>query len=1130
MAQAAQYDTLQSVTVESVADVGPRGGQDVSDSEADERRLGSTRRAVWSRRALSATAAAFCVGAAALGWSGTRHAAPAVAPVDATVGLQEVLAAAPSPPTVSQELFGSALDEFSAFDTDEDGVVSLAGENLSFSDFGRMTSEDKQETIAKHGPENTAVEEEVTLAREELNRTAVVVDDGAPLRPTYRPTPQGRAIAVELYTFGAPATTQKGVYNPAAPGGCFPGLRIATQTRHFEVGTDNFRVKTDPVPSILDFAYKHALMDYMSAWQGNDKSNNITDCMFFFGEQARLKDTPKWDNFWWLNGHMIYPGVLRFQAEAPHNAPKYVGSPDDLPLMDRRLDAAPPSASNAAVFSKPYYDLTTQEKVQRAALMAHLTFLTYFLPHQIDMDTPKIGWTFVGIANAATDEGAASGLVGMEIGSVVADSNAGNLLQTVDSFTDGFGDHAILMQHKTTLQCVLSFEGSNLKDVKDWLSNLDFFSKDFCGFGQTHLGFRAKLYRMLGGIDYRQSIHRQLSGCSSITVTGHSLGGAQAELFAACANNALEHGQPGYIDSRLFVMPKGEPRPLVSWFSDKAPGYFIKNRGNNFCIDVAGTAQTTYRSRVLFYPCETPTSAFSLDQQWEFQPDGFVVSVLNSLCLDGNVTGTAPKIWSCQRDLASTYQKWKLTPEGFLRNLKSGRCLLGEAMKLGKCPYSDQEWKITPSGAMQNLLSGKCLGSFTGAMVGQPLALAECDDGGEGAPRWQLSEKGELMEMNSGLCAVAHYTTGQEAKPTLNFGPCNAWNAIAWEMGEDATVRNVDTERCLNVAGLPGTKDNALISITSCISTVLYSSGIWGLDARNFVVNIGHGEKSAYKCLEIFGRPFLDADKSAEGALVHLDFCKVNTDQKWEFTDEGFIRNVIGAQKCLTIVDNTNSPDPPSPRLWIDNCIDPHDPALFTAMKWQKQGNQLLNKFSQKCMAWSSPEDVDAKHTSPMGGEVVLPLSCSNTAKEYSGWEFRNGTIVSTENGQCLSSSYVGFKNPPLLLANCMAGDQQQQWELLPAGYLRNKLNGKCASNFLSSTAPEQMFVAMRRCPDGGHQVWEALPTGQIRNKAAQKCLDAPLPEQPGLKFFHITLNDCDAQRTTQLWWRELRPRTIVDR
>jgi len=106
--------------------------------------------------------------------------------------------------------------------------------------------------------------------------------------------------------------------------------------------------------------------------------------------------------------------------------------------------------------------------------------------------------------------------------------------ELVGTTNDG-EDHAHLIQNQQS-ECILTFEGSD--DAADWYTNFAIWAVPFCNLKEKiHNGFRSELMRVVQQPGYLQTIKPKLSSCSKLTVMGHSLGGAVASIFAACANN-----------------------------------------------------------------------------------------------------------------------------------------------------------------------------------------------------------------------------------------------------------------------------------------------------------------------------------------------------------------------------------------------------------------------------------------------------------------------------------------------------------------------------------------------------------------------------------------------------------------
>jgi len=108
-----------------------------------------------------------------------------------------------------------------------------------------------------------------------------------------------------------------------------------------------------------------------------------------------------------------------------------------------------------------------------------------------------------------------------------------------------------LFQQPETLDCMITFQGS--QDLADWFANLDSIRSNFCGLPEkVHRGFRDHMRRMVRQPTWQEGVRQHLGKCASVFVTGHSLGGAQASLFAACVAQAPSSGS-GYDDDYSYI-------------------------------------------------------------------------------------------------------------------------------------------------------------------------------------------------------------------------------------------------------------------------------------------------------------------------------------------------------------------------------------------------------------------------------------------------------------------------------------------------------------------------------------------------------------------------------------------------
>lgn len=106
--------------------------------------------------------------------------------------------------------------------------------------------------------------------------------------------------------------------------------------------------------------------------------------------------------------------------------------------------------------------------------------------------------------------------------------------------TDLDQDFSYLLKNEDD-ECILTFSGTN--QAADWKSNLATVRVKFCGLTpRIHSGFRSELMRYVTAPKFVETIRPNLKKCARLTITGHSLGGAVASLFAACANNEAAAG------------------------------------------------------------------------------------------------------------------------------------------------------------------------------------------------------------------------------------------------------------------------------------------------------------------------------------------------------------------------------------------------------------------------------------------------------------------------------------------------------------------------------------------------------------------------------------------------------------
>jgi len=158
------------------------------------------------------------------------------------------------------------------------------------------------------------------------------------------------------------------------------------------------------------------------------------------------------------------------------------------------------------------YEPIVLETVADQGVITHMTFArsVYEGHRKADELATAIGWNFIFPARGPHE--------------VDRDSN-GRRTQK---------DMVHLYQNPGDLACVLSFRGSD--SLNDWRNNVMTATEGFCGIHEVHSGFEQELRSIIEFRAFQNRVRPNLGKCSSVTMTGHSLGGAQGALFAACVN------------------------------------------------------------------------------------------------------------------------------------------------------------------------------------------------------------------------------------------------------------------------------------------------------------------------------------------------------------------------------------------------------------------------------------------------------------------------------------------------------------------------------------------------------------------------------------------------------------------
>ncbi|CAJ1447878.1 unnamed protein product, partial [Effrenium voratum] len=480
-----------------------------------------------------------------------------------------------------------------------------------------------------------------------------------------------------------------------------------------------------------------------------------------------------------------------------------------------------------------------------------------------------------------------------------------------------FHDHAALYQNPRSLECALAFEGSDRSDVSDWVYDADIYATDFCGQREVHNGFAEKLRAMLRSQDYDEAIRSKLPFCSELLVTGHSMGGAQAELFSACANNGRASARAkASSDYGLVAVGLQSPK-LLRPFLQQVPGVFLQNHFSGLCLDVAGHIQTLAGSSVVAAPCH------DTHQRWSPQEDR-VVNQETGHCLTAQKKGAiqAPCVLHAQN------QSWNHTEQGLLISRSEDMCLNAD-LKWYRCPFTDQTWDLRADGHLVNRLSGRCMDvAGASAVEGTFIFLRDCIPGKAGSlsqQRWQLTH-GLVRSMGSRSCTLVR--TGEYGSLDLVIAHCGDKEDLKWDLNR-GFLRHRASAMCANVPGEPGFASGSYLNLAPCETKDIETPGLWKLTSDGFMLNVGNDWLQMNKCLSA---------KVGKPTELSLDICDFATDQSW-LLEDGLIRSTVGGKHCVSLAKGA---------LRLSECN--------AAGHFDLEGDLLRSRSTGKCLSAAETE------------------------------------------------------------------------------------------------------------------------------------------------------------------------------
>lgn len=121
-------------------------------------------------------------------------------------------------------------------------------------------------------------------------------------------------------------------------------------------------------------------------------------------------------------------------------------------------------------------------------------------------------------------------------------------------------------------EIVISFSGTDPLSIRNWLDDLDFVQIDYplCANCKVHRGFYETFQSVAQTVEGLVKEYLKQSPTASISITGHSLGAAQAALCFADFNSKFANIKTAYT----FGMPRVGNKVFEQWYVNTVKGTF----------------------------------------------------------------------------------------------------------------------------------------------------------------------------------------------------------------------------------------------------------------------------------------------------------------------------------------------------------------------------------------------------------------------------------------------------------------------------------------------------------------------------------------------------------------------------